>query len=417
MTTQYGFFIDSARCTGCKTCELACKDYKNLTPEVSFRRIYEYAGGDWQEDNGVWQQNVFAYYLSIACNHCEDPACTKVCPSGAMHKREDGFVVVNEEVCIGCRYCHMACPYGAPQYNADKGHMTKCDGCHERVAQADTIVVPGWRGVDAPVPEALCAALASAHARGCRIISICSGVFVLAAAGLLNGRQATTHWRYTAALQSRFPQIQVVEDVLYVGDALLMTSAGSAAGIDLCLHLVREDFGSEAANVVARRLVVSPHRDGGQAQQVLRPVARSRESLRLGQLFDYLHQHLAASHTVASLAQRAGMGTRTFLRRFEEATGKTPARWLLEERLLRARQHLTESTMGIDQIAERCGFASAGTLRHHFRQHFALSPLQYRKQFTPSPIAKSSQPRTIDGHSKPVARRVDDEERVSGSDL
>ncbi|MCX2593420.1 4Fe-4S dicluster domain-containing protein [Klebsiella pneumoniae] len=121
MSTQYGFFIDSARCTGCKTCELACKDYKNLTPEVSFRRIYEYAGGDWQEDNGVWQQNVFAYYLSIACNHCEDPACTKVCPSGAMHKREDGFVVVNEEVCIGCRYCHMACPYGAPQYNADKG--------------------------------------------------------------------------------------------------------------------------------------------------------------------------------------------------------------------------------------------------------------------------------------------------------
>jgi anaerobic dimethyl sulfoxide reductase subunit B (iron-sulfur subunit) len=98
MSAQYGFFIDSARCTGCKTCELACKDYKNLTPDVSFRRIYEYAGGDWQEDNGVWQQNVFAYYLSIACNHCEDPACTKVCPSGAMHKRDDGFVVVNEEV-------------------------------------------------------------------------------------------------------------------------------------------------------------------------------------------------------------------------------------------------------------------------------------------------------------------------------
>jgi len=134
MTTQYGFFIDSSRCTGCKTCELACKDYKDLTPDVSFRRIYEYAGGDWQEDNGVWHQNVFAYYLSIACNHCEDPACTKVCPSGAMHKREDGFVVVDEDVCIGCRYCHMACPYGAPQYNAAKGHMTKCDGCHTRVA-------------------------------------------------------------------------------------------------------------------------------------------------------------------------------------------------------------------------------------------------------------------------------------------
>ncbi|EHQ7547715.1 TPA: 4Fe-4S dicluster domain-containing protein [Salmonella enterica subsp. enterica serovar Typhi] len=105
MTTQYGFFIDSSRCTGCKTCELACKDYKDLTPDVSFRRIYEYAGGDWQEDNGVWHQNVFAYYLSISCNHCEDPACTKVCPSGA------------------------------PQYNAAKGHMTKCDGCYDRVAE------------------------------------------------------------------------------------------------------------------------------------------------------------------------------------------------------------------------------------------------------------------------------------------
>ncbi|WP_413735635.1 DMSO/selenate family reductase complex B subunit [Sodalis sp. RH21] len=134
MSTQYGFYIDSSRCTGCKTCELACKDYKNLGPDVSFRRIYEYAGGNWQADGGAYHQNVFAYYLSIACNHCEDPACVKVCPSGAMHKGEDGFVVVNEDICIGCRYCHMACPYGAPQFNEAKGHMTKCDGCHERVA-------------------------------------------------------------------------------------------------------------------------------------------------------------------------------------------------------------------------------------------------------------------------------------------
>ena len=134
MTTQYGFFIDSSRCTGCKTCELACKDYKDLTPDVSFRRIYEYAGGDWQEDNGVWHQNVFAYYLSIACNHCEDPACTKVCPSGAMHKRDDGFVVVDEDVCIGCRYCHMACPYGAPQYNAAKGHIEELRKKHGQLA-------------------------------------------------------------------------------------------------------------------------------------------------------------------------------------------------------------------------------------------------------------------------------------------
>lgn len=206
------------------------------------------------------------------------------------------------------------------------------------------------------------------------------GVFVLAAAGLLNGRQATTHWRYTDQLRARFPLIEVIDDVLYVGAEGVMTSAGSAAGIDLCLHLVREDFGIDAANIVARRLVVSPHRDGGQAQQIVRPVAKARESQRLGLLFDFLHQNLAANHTVASLAERAGMGSRTFLRRFEDATGKTPARWLLDERLLRATQHLTHSRLSVEQIAELCGFANASTLRHHFHQQYALSPLQYRKK-------------------------------------
>lgn len=139
-TQQYGFMIDTARCTGCKTCQLSCKDYKDLPVDVNFRRVYEYVGGEWLPEgegkNQVWRQEVFAYYTSIACNHCADPACVKVCPSGAMHKRDDnGLVIVNEDVCIGCKSCAMACPYGAPQFNAKKGHMTKCDGCQDRLAQ------------------------------------------------------------------------------------------------------------------------------------------------------------------------------------------------------------------------------------------------------------------------------------------
>lgn len=265
------------------------------------------------------------------------------------------------------------------ELRATGGIRLMTDGGMSLLSEADTIIVPGWRSIDSSVPPDLCQALVAAYARGCRIISICSGVFVLAAAGLLNGRQATTHWRYTDQLRARFPLIEVIDDVLYVGAEGVMTSAGSAAGIDLCLHLVREDFGIDAANIVARRLVVSPHRDGGQAQQIVRPVAKARESQRLGLLFDFLHQNLAANHTVASLAERAGMGSRTFLRRFEDATGKTPARWLLDERLLRATQHLTHSRLSVEQIAELCGFANASTLRHHFRQQYALSPLQYRK--------------------------------------
>lgn len=133
---QYGFYIDSSKCTGCKTCQLSCKDNKDLDAGINYRRIYEYAGGDWLKEGEIYRQSVYSYYLSIACNHCDEPACTKVCPSGAMHKREDGFVVVDKDICIGCQYCAMACPYGAPQYDKEKGHMTKCDGCYERVAES-----------------------------------------------------------------------------------------------------------------------------------------------------------------------------------------------------------------------------------------------------------------------------------------
>ncbi len=135
--TQYGFYIDTTRCTGCKTCELSCKDDNDLDIGVNWRRIYEYGGGSWvQNEDGTWNQDVFAYHVSISCNHCDQPACTKACPTGAMHKREqDGLVAVNAEVCVGCRYCEMACPYGAPQFDPEKKLMTKCDGCFDRVEQ------------------------------------------------------------------------------------------------------------------------------------------------------------------------------------------------------------------------------------------------------------------------------------------
>lgn len=168
------------------------------------------------------------------------------------------------------------------ELRATGGIRIVTEGGVELLEQADTIIVPGWRGAQMPVPETLCQALRQAHQRGCRIMSICSGVFVLAAAGLLNGRKATTHWRYTDLLRQRYPAIEVLEDALYYDEGRVMTSAGSAAGIDLCLHVVRTDFGRDIANNVAQRLVVQPHRDGTQTQKVTAPVARSRESQSLG---------------------------------------------------------------------------------------------------------------------------------------
>ncbi|MFV0263895.1 MAG: transcriptional regulator FtrA [Kluyvera sp.] len=268
------------------------------------------------------------------------------------------------------------------ELRATGGVRVMADGDLSLLEDADTIIVPGWRGADSPVPDALSQALQQAHRRGCRVLSICSGVFVLAAAGLLDGQRATTHWRYTAQLQQRYPAITVVDDVLYIAGESVLTSAGSAAGIDLCLHVVRLDFGLEAANRVARRLVIQPHRDGAQKQQIARPVARSRESQRLGMLFDFLHQHLAESHSVRSLADKVGMSERTFLRRFQEATGKTPARWLLDERLQQARHHLTTGRDSVEKVAEISGFGNAKNLRLRFQQHFAISPLAYRKKFT-----------------------------------
>jgi AraC family transcriptional regulator, transcriptional activator FtrA len=264
--------------------------------------------------------------------------------------------------------------------NGQYGMRVTADAGLDRIAAAGTVIIPGWTHVDAPVPARLLDALRAAHARGARLLSICSGAFVLAATGLLDGRRATTHWRYADALRRRHPELVIDPDVLYVDDDRILTSAGSAAGLDLCLHLVRRDFGAEIANRVARRLVIPPHRDGGQAQYVERPVPR-RERDPLSRLLEVMRRRLDQPLPIAELARLAAMSERTFLRRFKDATGTTPADWITTLRLERARELLEGSAHSIEAIAGQTGLGTAMTLRHHFRRRFGTSPSAYRKRF------------------------------------
>ncbi len=251
----------------------------------------------------------------------------------------------------------------------------------EVMEDAGTVIIPGWP-MSKPVPQRLSDLLVRAHNRGARILTICSGVAVLAAAGLLAGRRATTHWQYTNHMRATYPDIEIVPDVLYVDEGQILTSAGSAAGIDLCLHLIRRDFGPEAANKVARRLVIPPHRDGGQAQFIERAVPIVYESDRLGPLLDRMRTDLHKEHRISDLARQAGMSERTFLRRFSEATGTTPAKWLLMARLNEARDHLESSDISVEEIAARAGFGTTTNLRHHFREHLNTTPTAYRQTFS-----------------------------------
>jgi AraC family transcriptional regulator, transcriptional activator FtrA len=250
--------------------------------------------------------------------------------------------------------------------------------------KAKTIVIPGWRDRTERPPDKLIAAIARASERGARCLSICSGAFVLAAAGLLHGKRATTHWRHIPELRRLYPQVRVEENMLYVDEGNVITSAGSAAGVDACLHLVRRDYGSRVANTVARRLVMPPHRDGGQAQYVVAPL-RERPGRTIGEVMDWARKRLAEPLQIGHLADHAAMSERTFLRHFRDGVGTTPQTWLQRQRMFRAQELLEVSDGPLGDIAVQCGYRSLETFRVAFRRVVGTSPAAYRLRFRRQP--------------------------------
>ncbi|MEP9380855.1 helix-turn-helix domain-containing protein [Nocardioides cheoyonin] len=258
----------------------------------------------------------------------------------------------------------------------------------DRVAEADLVAVPAaprprWSAsLATPVaPAPIVEAVKAAYDRGARILSVCSGAFTLGAAGLLNGRECTTHWMYTDELADRFPEAKVVPEVLYVDSGQVVTSAGTAAGLDACLHIWRQEYGAAVASTIARRMVVPPQRDGGQAQFIARPVVEC-EAETLGPLLGWIVAHLEEPLDVETLARRSLMSPRTFARRFRAETGATPHAWVTAQRILRAEQLLEQSDLSVERIAHEVGFGNAAALRHHFVRARGISPQAYRRRFT-----------------------------------
>jgi AraC family transcriptional regulator, transcriptional activator FtrA len=263
-----------------------------------------------------------------------------------------------------------------------EGGMTlQVDHGLEAMRRADTILIPGWCGRGARPNPPVIEALRQAHRRGTRMVSFCTGAFALAEAGVLDGRQATTHWDASDDLARRYPQVDLHPDVLYVQDGDVWTSAGSAAAIDCALALVRHDFGAEVANELARDLVVAPHRQGGQAQFVAAPLAVDHTEDPLSASLDWALEHLDQALSVGDLAEHAHLSPRQFSRRFREATGTTPHQWLLAQRILLARRLLETTDVPIERVAEDAGFGSPAALRMHFQRSLRTNPQAYRRVF------------------------------------
>ena len=256
----------------------------------------------------------------------------------------------------------------------------------EAAEDADLVVAAAFRLETEPSARVIETVL-SAQRRGATLLSVCSGAFLLGAAGVLDDRDCTTHWSYAAELQRRHPRARVDPNVLFVEQDGIITSAGTSAGIDACLHHVRCELGAEVATTIARRMVVPPQRDGGQRQYVAVPVpTRTADSLQ--PMLDWVLENLDEPHSVGSMAQRAALSERTFARRFADETGTTPAKWLLQQRLHHARVLLEGTDLPIDAVAARCGFSSAALLRHHFTAEVGVPPATYRRSFTLSPVSR-----------------------------
>lgn len=311
-----------------------------------------------------------------------------VCEVFGLDRRDDGLPVYDFAV--------VSAEGPLLGTHAGFGLVTSVD--LDRLEEADLIAVPsGDAYARRGFPPELLRALGRAVERGAKVLSVCSGVFVLGAAGLLDGRRCAAHWRHTELLAGRYPEARVEPDVLYVDDSGVITSAGTAAGIDACLHLVRKEQGSAVANGIARRMVVPPHREGGQAQYVDRPLPRATSDTVTGVL-SWMERHLDREVTVEELAARAHMSPRTFARRFQQETGTTPYRWLLGQRVLLARELLEGTDDTVDAVAARAGFGNAATMRHHFSRWTGTTPQSYRRTFRdPDRVAEGGSARAAQG--------------------
>jgi AraC family transcriptional regulator, transcriptional activator FtrA len=282
---------------------------------------------------------------------------------------------------VPARYSVRVCAERPGSLPTTVGFAMLVDAGLAALQEADTVVVPGWQQYGTPVPPTVTEALRAAHRRGARIVAICTGAFVLAQAGLLDGRRATTHWRSTTQLAATFPEVQVDPDVLFVDHGDVATSAGTGAGIDLCLHLVRSDHGAAYAAQIARNMVLPPHREGSQLQYAAQP-APPRADESLAPLLEWATSRLDAQLTLGLLAEHAGLSSRTLARRFTEQLGTSPGQWLLGQRLDAARALLEQTGLPVEAIATRVGLASAVNLRRRFRAHLGTTPGAYRRTFS-----------------------------------